>query len=63
MSVLDDNIKQLEGYLARFKDTGILNRIAGQDVVGSQGAFQTISPVDKSGLIKSFSLAETLPDT
>ena len=48
MSVLDDNIKKLEGYLARFKDTGILNRIAGQDVVGSQGKFQAISPVDKS---------------
>ena len=48
MSVLDDNIKKLEGYLARFKDTGILNRIAGQDVVGSHGVFQTISPVDKS---------------
>ena len=48
MSVLDDNIKKLEGYLARFKQTGILNRIAGQDVAGSQGLFQTISPVDKS---------------
>ena len=48
MSVLDDNIKKLEGYLARFEQTGILNRIAGQDVAGSQGVFQTISPVDKS---------------
>ena len=31
MSVLDDNIAKLEGLLARFKDGGIQNRIAGQD--------------------------------
>jgi 5-carboxymethyl-2-hydroxymuconic-semialdehyde dehydrogenase len=48
MSVLDDNIAKLEGLLARFKDGGIQNRIAGQDVAGASGTFQTSSPVDKS---------------
>ncbi|MDD9721029.1 5-carboxymethyl-2-hydroxymuconate semialdehyde dehydrogenase [Sulfitobacter sp. PR48] len=48
MTVLDNNLKMLDGFLARFRDTGILNRIAGQDVAGSGGVFQTTSPVDKS---------------
>ena len=48
MSVLEDNISKLDGYLARFLDTGIQNRIAGQDAAGSKGVFQTKSPVDKS---------------
>ncbi|OAN70712.1 5-carboxymethyl-2-hydroxymuconate semialdehyde dehydrogenase [Jannaschia sp. EhC01] len=48
MSKLDDNIAKLDGYLARFRDTGIRNRIAGADVAGAGGVFQTISPVDKS---------------
>ena len=48
MSVFDDNIAKLEGLLARFKDGGIQNRIAGQDVAGASGTFQTSSPVDKS---------------
>lgn len=48
MSVLDDNIAKLDGYLARFRETGIRNRIAGQDVAGAGGVFQTTSPVDKS---------------
>ena len=48
MSVLEDNISKLEGYLARFLDKGIQNRIAGQDAAGSKGVFQTKSPVDKS---------------
>ena len=48
MSVLEENIAKLDGYLARFKDGGILNRIAGQDVPGSQGVFTSLSPVDKS---------------
>ena len=48
MSVLEDNISKLRGYLARFRDTGIQNRIAGQDEAGSKGVFQTTSPVDKS---------------
>ncbi|AUR10047.1 5-carboxymethyl-2-hydroxymuconate semialdehyde dehydrogenase [Phaeobacter inhibens] len=48
MSQLDSNIGKLESYLARFRDTGIRNRIAGADVAGGAGVFQTISPVDKS---------------
>ncbi len=48
MSVLDENITKLDGYLARFGDKGILNRIAGEDLAGSGGVFQTISPVNKS---------------
>jgi 5-carboxymethyl-2-hydroxymuconic-semialdehyde dehydrogenase len=48
MSLLDDNIAKLDGYLGRFRDTGILNRIAGADATGSKPAFQTISPVDES---------------
>ncbi len=48
MSVLDDNIQKLEGYLARFRNTGILNRIGGKDVTGSAGVFQSSSPVNKS---------------
>lgn len=48
MSVLNDNIAKLNGYLARFKDAGILNRIAGQDVAGAGGVFASHSPVDKT---------------
>lgn len=48
MSVLDDNITKLDGYLDRFRKGGIKNRIAGQDSAGSAGVFQTLSPVDKS---------------
>ena len=48
MSALNDNVDKLHGYLARFRDGGILNRIAGNDVPGSSGVFQTISPVDES---------------
>ncbi len=48
MSALEQNIEKLQGYLARFKETGIRNRVAGQDRGGNGGVFQTISPVDKS---------------
>ena len=48
MSVLDDNIASLNGYLERFRKTGIQNRIGGVDAAGGAGRFQTISPVDKS---------------
>ena len=48
MSILTDNIAKLEGHLARFRQTGILNRVAGQDVPGTAGTFDSISPVDKS---------------
>lgn len=48
MTALDTNITKLNGYLERFRTTGIQNRIAGKDVAGSGGVFQTTSPVDKS---------------
>ncbi len=48
MSVLDDNIAKLEGHLARFRESGIPNRIAGRDHGGAGGVFQSISPVDAS---------------
>lgn len=48
MTVLDDNIAKLDGFLGRFRKTGILNRIAGQDAAGDGGVFQNSSPVDKS---------------
>ncbi len=48
MSDLHKNIERLDGFLARFKRTGIKNRIAGEDQDGSAGVFQSISPVDKS---------------
>jgi 5-carboxymethyl-2-hydroxymuconic-semialdehyde dehydrogenase len=48
MSALDTNIEKLAGFLARFKETGIKNRIAGEDRDGSAGVFQSTSPVDRS---------------
>ncbi|SLN72687.1 2-aminomuconic 6-semialdehyde dehydrogenase [Falsiruegeria litorea R37] len=48
MSALDTNIEKLAGHLARFKASGIKNRVAGEDRDGSGGVFQTTSPVDKS---------------
>jgi 5-carboxymethyl-2-hydroxymuconic-semialdehyde dehydrogenase len=48
MTALDDNIAKLKGYLARFGEAGIRNRIAGEDCPGGGGSFQTRSPVDKS---------------
>jgi len=48
MSTCEENIEKLHSHLARFKETGILNRIAGVDTKGSAGTFESISPVDKS---------------
>ncbi|MGH1416428.1 MAG: 5-carboxymethyl-2-hydroxymuconate semialdehyde dehydrogenase [Pelagimonas sp.] len=48
MSALEQNIEKLSGFLARFKETGIRNRIGGEDRDGAGGTFETISPVDKS---------------
>lgn len=47
MSKLQENITKAETYLVRFKENGVLNRIAGEDVPAADGAtFETISPVD-----------------
>lgn len=48
MSALDANLEKLDRLLVRFRDSGIPNRIAGQDYPSAGGVFQTISPVDKS---------------
>ena len=48
MTALNDNITKLNGFLKRFQDAGILNRIAGADVPGAGGVFQSVSPVDAS---------------
>jgi 5-carboxymethyl-2-hydroxymuconic-semialdehyde dehydrogenase len=47
MSVLETNLKSWEDYFARFRQTGVLNRINGQDCAALSGeTFQSISPVD-----------------
>lgn len=47
MSKLEENIAKAEAYLARFREQGVLNRIAGEDLPAADGAtFETISPVD-----------------
>ena len=49
MSELDRNLAKLDGYLARFRDRGILNQIAGQAEPAASGKiFETHSPVDES---------------
>ncbi|WP_150525629.1 5-carboxymethyl-2-hydroxymuconate semialdehyde dehydrogenase [Roseibium sediminis] len=49
MSDLQQNIQKLDGYLARFRETGILNQIAGEAVPALSGEiFETRSPVDES---------------
>ena len=48
MSNLDENILKLNGFLDRFRETGVLNRIAGKDMAGSKGTFKNTAPVDKS---------------
>ncbi len=48
MNGLEQNLEKLNGLLARFRNNGIRNRIAGEDREGAAGRFQTTSPVDKS---------------
>ncbi|MCK7615385.1 5-carboxymethyl-2-hydroxymuconate semialdehyde dehydrogenase [Roseibium sediminicola] len=49
MSDLETNIGKLAGYLARFKESGILNQIGGEAQPAASGAtFETRSPVDES---------------
>ncbi|MBP9182261.1 MAG: 5-carboxymethyl-2-hydroxymuconate semialdehyde dehydrogenase [Fuscovulum sp.] len=47
MIPLQDRLRRLDGHLARFRDGGIRNLIAGADVAGDQW-FETRSPVDDS---------------
>ncbi|WP_421982087.1 5-carboxymethyl-2-hydroxymuconate semialdehyde dehydrogenase [Roseibium sp.] len=49
MSGLNENIDKLNGYLARFQETGILNQIGGKACPALSGdTFETHSPVDES---------------
>ncbi|MAM61356.1 5-carboxymethyl-2-hydroxymuconate semialdehyde dehydrogenase [Maritimibacter sp. UBA3975] len=51
MSVLDDNIQKAQGYMAAFRDSGVLNHIDGETVAAISGeTMETISPVDGSTL-------------
>ncbi|WP_119309492.1 5-carboxymethyl-2-hydroxymuconate semialdehyde dehydrogenase [Cohaesibacter haloalkalitolerans] len=51
MSALDENLAKAQGYLAKFRETGVMNHIAGASVPANSGAtFETISPVDGSVL-------------
>ncbi|RXG99240.1 5-carboxymethyl-2-hydroxymuconate semialdehyde dehydrogenase [Bradyrhizobium zhanjiangense] len=53
MSKLQENIAKAERHLARFRETGVLNRIGGEDVPAADNAtFETISPVDLKPLAK-----------
>ena len=45
MSALDTNIEKLNGLLDRFRETGIRNRIAGEDRDGSAWVFPEVSPL------------------
>ncbi|MEO0389124.1 MAG: aldehyde dehydrogenase family protein, partial [Pseudomonadota bacterium] len=53
MTQLDDNLTKLGQHLDRFRDTGVLNRIAGKPQPAAGGAwFETHSPVDESLIAK-----------
>ncbi|MDD9908456.1 MAG: 5-carboxymethyl-2-hydroxymuconate semialdehyde dehydrogenase [Ahrensia sp.] len=53
MAQLQDNIDKLQTYLARFRDTGVLNRIAGEDAeAASEETFDNHSPVDEALICK-----------
>ncbi|MEP9374759.1 5-carboxymethyl-2-hydroxymuconate semialdehyde dehydrogenase [Mesorhizobium sp. KR1-2] len=53
MSKLDENIAKAEGFLARFRQHGVLNHINGEAVPAVGGeTFETISPVDLKPIAK-----------
>ena len=53
MSTFEENLKKVEGYLARFAKDGVLNHIGGVSVPALDGTtFETISPVDLGVLAK-----------
>src|SRR5690606_12623929 len=48
-----DNLRKAEGFLARFRDAGVLNHIDGASVPAASGAtFDSISPVDLKPIAK-----------
>ena len=48
MTEFDQRLAKLDAHLARFREGGIQNLVAGQSVSGSGGSFETRSPVDES---------------
>ena len=47
MSTFEGNLKSAEGFLARFREGGVLNQINGEAVPAADGGtFEIISPVD-----------------
>ncbi len=53
MTGLDANIRKAEGYLARFREQGVLNQVAGATMPAVDGkTFESISPVDLKPLAK-----------
>lgn len=52
MSDLEANLSKAHSYLAKFRETGVLNHINGQSVPAQSGeTFESISPVDLSLLV------------
>lgn len=53
MGKTEDNIARADGYLARFRASGVMNHIAGQSVPAASGeTFETMSPVDLGPLAR-----------
>ena len=53
MTALDQNIERAAGYMAHFREKGVLNHIHGRSVPAASGeTFKTISPVDLGVLAK-----------
>jgi 5-carboxymethyl-2-hydroxymuconic-semialdehyde dehydrogenase len=49
MTQLSENLQKLDGFLARFRDTGILNQIGGEALPAASGKwFDTLAPADGS---------------
>ncbi|WP_407194680.1 5-carboxymethyl-2-hydroxymuconate semialdehyde dehydrogenase [Bradyrhizobium sp. STM 3566] len=47
MSKLDEHLAKAEGYLGRFRETGVLNHINGEAVPAADGCvFESLSPID-----------------
>ncbi|MBM1220786.1 5-carboxymethyl-2-hydroxymuconate semialdehyde dehydrogenase [Ponticoccus sp. SC2-23] len=53
MGQTEENIARAEGYLARFRQTGVMNHVGGQSVAAASGeTFEIISPVDLAPLAR-----------
>jgi len=53
MSALDENLKKAEAYIAKTRETGVLNHIGGASLPALSGeTFDSISPVDGKVLVK-----------